>query len=148
MTAAHVRRWREHRGNTGQGHLYQGRFKSVMIEEDHHFLTVMRYVEANPLRAGMAQQAKSWHWSSLGGAPGSDPTRLQLANWPVDKPADWPQRANESWEDKLLEQLRVSVARDRPYGDDRWTARVAKRHGLESTLRDPWRPSKSQKVER
>ena len=47
--------------------------------------------------------------------------------------------------EKALAQLRLSVVRGRPFGDDAWTARAAKRHGLESTLRDPWRPRKAAK---
>src|SRR5437762_1476266 len=55
VSSTHVRRWREHRGNVGQGHLYQGRFKSFIVQNDGHLLSVLRYVEANPLRAGMVE---------------------------------------------------------------------------------------------
>ena len=37
-------------------------------------------------------------------------------------------------------RLHRSIARNRPFGDDAWTARTARRHGLESALGDPWRP--------
>ena len=53
LTTTHARRWHEHRHSTGQGHLYQGRFKSFPVESDGHLLAVLRYVERNPLRAGM-----------------------------------------------------------------------------------------------
>jgi putative transposase len=142
VQTTHVRRWREHRGSTGEGHLYQGRFKSFLVQDDEHLLTVLRYVEANPLRAKMVRQAENWAWSSLGGAPGSDGVRVQLSEWPVDRPARWVEQVNRALPQGSLEQLRVSIVRNRPFGDEQWTARVAKRHGLESTLRDPWRPLK------
>ncbi len=47
------------------GPLYQGRFKSFPIQEDDHLWTVLRYVERNPLRANMVQEADAWRWSSL-----------------------------------------------------------------------------------
>lgn len=139
----HVRRWREHRGSTGEGHLYQGRFKSFLVQSDEHFLTVMCYVEANPLRAGMVQRAERWPWSSLGGAAGSDGTKVRLSPWPIDRPATWTDHVNQTASDSALARLRLSVVRGRPFGDDAWTTRMAKQHGLESTLRDPWRPSKT-----
>jgi putative transposase len=101
-------------------------------------------VEGNPLRAGMVRRAEAWPWSSLGGAAGSDQTKVELAAWPVDRPARWAEQVNELLDTKALDRLRTSVARNRPFGDDRWTARVARQHGLESTLRDPWRPRKAQ----
>jgi REP element-mobilizing transposase RayT len=48
----------------GSGHVWQGRFKSFPIEEDEHLLTVLRYVERNPLRAGLVGRAEEWLWSS------------------------------------------------------------------------------------
>ena len=143
ICTTHVRRWREHRGSAGEGHLYQGRFKSFLIQDDGHFLTVMRYVEGNPLRAGLVRRAENWPWSSLGWAGGSDQTRVRIADWPVDRPGNWVERVNERLEAKSLDRLRLSIARGRPFGDAQWTARVVGRYGLESTLRDPWRPKKA-----
>ena len=142
LSTTHVRRWREHRGSRGEGHLYQGRFKSFLVQDDRHFVTVMRYVEGNALRAGVVRRAEDWPWSSLGGAAGSDQTKVQLTDWPVAKPRRWVDRVNELLDEKTLSSIRRSIARNRPYGDDKWTARVARRYGLESTLRDPWRPKK------
>src|SRR5438105_11462280 len=65
LTLTHTQRWHAHRHNAGEGHLYQGRFKSFPIQQDHHFLTVCRYVERNPLRAGLVRRCERWPWSSL-----------------------------------------------------------------------------------
>ena len=61
----HVRRHHEHYHRRGGGHLYQGRFKSFPVAEDDYFLTLCRYVEANPLRAELVDRAEEWRWSGL-----------------------------------------------------------------------------------
>jgi putative transposase len=142
LSGTHVRRWREHRGSVGQGHLYQGRFKSFLIQEDEHLLSVVRYVLANPLRAGMVQRAQDWLWSSLVNAAGADNFRIQLTPLPVDRPRNWLAMVNEPQGESVVERIRTSIQRDRPYGDEQWTARIVKAHGWQSTLRDPWRPKR------
>ncbi|HTW95712.1 MAG TPA: transposase [Tepidisphaeraceae bacterium] len=139
----HVRRWREHRGNAGEGHLYQGRFKGFMIEADEHLLTVLRYVEGNRVRSGLVKRAQDWPWSSLAGQAGADGVRVQLCQWPVERPRNWAGVVNEVIESKTLGELQTSLARGRPFGSAEWVGKMAARHGLERTLRDPWRPKKS-----
>jgi len=56
----HVRRHHEHYHSRGGGHLYQGRFKSFPVCDDEYFLTLCRYVEANPLRAALVERAEQW----------------------------------------------------------------------------------------
>lgn len=46
------------------GHLFQGRFKAVLVDRDSYLLEVCRYVELNPVRAGMVAHASDWPWSS------------------------------------------------------------------------------------
>lgn len=48
----------------GTGHLYQGRFQSFPIQSDGHLLTVLRYVERNPVRANFTDLAEDWRWGS------------------------------------------------------------------------------------
>jgi putative transposase len=62
LTAAHT--WHYHRMRATTGHVWQGRFKSPVISADAHLLTVMRYVESNPLRAGMVTDLAEYAWSS------------------------------------------------------------------------------------
>lgn len=56
---------RHHRGRESSGRVWQGRFKTFPIQQDGHLLTVMRYVERNALRAGLAERAEDWTWGSL-----------------------------------------------------------------------------------
>jgi hypothetical protein len=46
------------------GHVFQGRFKAILVERDAYFLELSRYVVLNPVRAKMVQAAKDWPWSS------------------------------------------------------------------------------------
>jgi REP element-mobilizing transposase RayT len=84
-------RWHAHRhtgGVTGgRGHLYQSRFRSFPIQQDHHFLSVCRYVERNPLRANLVAKAQDWRWSSLWTRPDRPSTiGVLLSPWPVEIP--------------------------------------------------------------
>ena len=83
LTITHVRRWQEHRGRVGYGHLYQSRYKSFPVQTDEYFFQVMRYVERNALRANLCDTAESWRWSSLyRRVSGSRQERAMLADWP------------------------------------------------------------------
>jgi putative transposase len=128
---SHVRR--QHKRNATSGHIWQGRFKSFPVQEDRHLLTVLRYVLLNPCRAGLAAEPWEWRWSSLRHA------RL-VAPWPVLPPgalADWlgaPCREEEN------DEVKQSILRSAPLGDEAWREAAARAWGLESTLRPRGRP--------
>ena len=67
------------------GRIWQGRFKAPPIQCDRHLLVVMRYVERNPLRAGLVRRAEAWPWSSLRGHIGRSDDLLSRS--PVPLPA-------------------------------------------------------------
>ena len=141
LTITHVRRWQEHRGYAGLGHVYQGRYKSFPVESDEHFWVVARYVERNALRANLVLRAEEWRWSSLWQR--CHPTgeeRSLLAAWPIDMPANWLERVNQTDDAQELEALRRSVQRGRPFGQPEWQKEIAKRLGLESAYRPTGRP--------
>lgn len=46
------------------GHVLQGRFHSVLLEQEEHFMELARYIPLNPVRAGLAACAEEWLWSS------------------------------------------------------------------------------------
>ena len=138
----HVRRWQLHHDKVGHGHLYQGRFKAFPTQDDSHLLTVLRYVEANAFRAGLVERAEDWPHSSLFLRRTAPQSRL-LHAWPVDRPAHWLELVNEPLAAKQLEKLQLSVARSRPFGGADWQERMARELGLESSLKDPWRPRKA-----
>ena len=146
LSNTHVRRWRQHWHSVGQGHVYQGRFKSFPVQDDAHYLTLLRYVEANPRRAGLVRKAEQWRWSSLT-APHTPDGRMLLADAPLPRPPDWVTIVNQTLDPQALATARESVKRGRPFGEPAWVKRTADRLGLGFTLRQRGRPRK-EKVKR
>lgn len=54
------------------GHLFQGRFKAVLIQKESHLLEVCRYVVLNPVRAHMVERPEEWKWSSYRATAGKE----------------------------------------------------------------------------
>ena len=141
MTVTHVTRWQKHKKRIGEGHVYQGRFKSFPIEEDDYFYQVVRYVERNALRANMVPRAEEWQWSSLWrGEFGTTDQRRLLSSWPVPKPRRWVELVNEPQTEAEMTALRRSVNRGQPFGSAHWIEQTAKQPGLEASLRSRGRP--------
>jgi REP element-mobilizing transposase RayT len=46
------------------GHVFQGRFKVILVDKETYLLELARYIVLNPVRAGMVRAAKDWPWSS------------------------------------------------------------------------------------
>jgi len=65
LTVTHTQRYHAFHETFGKGPLYQGRFKLFPVEQDDHFFSVCRYVQRNPLRAGLVSRPELWRWSSL-----------------------------------------------------------------------------------
>ena len=63
------------------GHLLQGRFKAILVDHDAYLMELCRYVELNPVRAGMVAAAGDWNWSSYAAHVGkvNAPTWLDVA---------------------------------------------------------------------
>ncbi len=59
------------------GHLFQGRFKAVLLEKERYFTNVLRYVVLNPVRARIVARPEEYYWSSYRGTAG------------IDQPHDW-----------------------------------------------------------
>ena len=142
LSNTHVRRFHQHYHTYGQGHIYQGRFKSFPVQDDDHLLTVLRYVEANPLRAKMVSQAQDWPWSSLSRRRSPAKKVDLLSPGPVDRPRQWLACVNQTIERPMLEAVRTSATRSRPFGDPQWSAGLARRLDLQFTLNPRGRPTK------
>jgi REP-associated tyrosine transposase len=139
VTNTHVKRYRAHYRRTS-GHLYQGRFKSFVVQDDGHLLVVLRYIEANALRGRLVGRAQDWRWSSLGC---DAKTRAALVSeWPIDRPRNWTALVNEAIDPAQLLRVRQSLLRDRPFGGEAWARKMAARLGLSHTLHPRGRPVK------
>ena len=98
-----------------RGHLWQERFYSVVMDEPHT-LAAMRYVELNPVRAGLTGSAREWPWSSARG-------NLKLAQDPLIQEdatrvlvAHWHEYLSETVSERELESLRGQTRVGRPDG--------------------------------
>jgi len=149
LTLTHTKRWHAHRQSVGHGHLYQGRYKSFLVEEESYLHTACRYVERNALRAGLVDplegRAEDWRWGSLwwwASRRSPDQDQPVLSDWPVDRPRRWRWWVNEPQTAEELAAVRQCANRGRPLGTDGWVDRMIKRFGLESTVRAAHRPRK------
>ncbi|WP_372726084.1 transposase [Novipirellula sp.] len=141
VTLTHTQRFHAHYGSSGQGHVYQGRFKSFPIQNDKHFLVASRYVERNALQAGLVGRAEDWRWGSLfRWVCKAEPSPELLSPWPLSRLPNWVGRVNESLSEKELASIRWSVKRGSPFGEENWIESISRRLNLESTLRPRGRP--------
>lgn len=93
VTMTHTQRWHKTKGTTGTGPLYQGRFKAIEVEDNENLLTLLAYINRNPLKAGLVSRAEDWRWGSIY-------TRAHnldswLCRWPVKRPPEWSAIVNE-----------------------------------------------------
>jgi len=92
LSSSHATRFRFASGTRGRGHVYQDRYTSLPVRSEDHYLTLVRYIEANPLAAGLVTRAEHWPWSSLTDRLSG---RRRIAKpGPVALPRDWVQIVN------------------------------------------------------
>jgi|UniRef100_A0A7C6AGX3 putative transposase len=139
IMTTHVRRYHKHYGTSG--HIWQGRYKSFIVQENNYLLTVLRYVEGNPVRAKLVNSAVEWEWSSHRERINLIPNKI-LSNPLIDIPSHWTKFVDEPLSFNDLEKLRNSINRQAPYGEEEWQIQICKNLGLESTIRPRGRPAK------
>jgi len=143
VTNTHTKRWHAVKKTTGQGHLYQGRYKSFLCQKDGHFLTLVRYVERNAKKANLVKKAENWRWSSVWRREnGGIEQKKLLSPWPVPEPKNYLTWLNEPRSPEEEEVLKKSIERGSPYGSDSWLQSVVRKFKLETTLRPRGRPKK------
>ena len=115
LTSRHAQSLRRWRGTEGRGAMYQARFRASAVDNEDYFYTVARYIERNPVRAGLARQAEDWLWSSA--SPSGAMHGVELAEWPVPKPRNWHTILQDTESDKTLDFLRTRTRRGLPISD-------------------------------
>ena len=141
VTLTHTQRYHTSHGTVGTGHLYQGRYKSFPVQSDSHYLSVLRYIEANTVRAGVVRNAGLWAWSSFAVRRGRE-SDVVLSDGPVELPSDWHKLVHAVLDPASLNGIGNSILRGAPFGDKHWTAVITVRLKLQSTLRPRGRPRK------
>jgi putative transposase len=132
------------------GHVWQGRFKSPVIQDDAHLLVVLRYIEANPLRAGMAADPADNRWSSFPhhGLGHAEPLVSAFPEWDelggteAERRRRWRAKVRGVQDEAELAAVRTSLRSGRPLGTDDWTGRMDKRLNIDLNPRSRGRPPK------
>jgi putative transposase len=143
ITLTHTQRFHSKTRTIGYGHVYQGRYKSLPVESDRHFLTLVRYVERNAKRAALVKKAEEWPWSSAYARRyGNEKQKKMLSPWPMAEPRHYLEWLNQAQGKEEIENIRYAIKKSRPYGSEKWMSRAVAKFGLESTLRERGRPKK------
>lgn len=114
------------------GRVWQGRYKAFPIEQDAHLVTVLRYVERNPVRAGLVVRARDWRWGSAAWRHGPVARGALVHRPPVPLPRDWDDYVDEPQTPQEVECVRTCVKGQRAYGGDAWIASAPECQGWSS----------------
>ncbi len=87
LSSRHALGFRAASGTRGEGHVYQDRYKAKPVDDELGYLTLLRYIEANPLAAGLVDRAEQWQWCSL--AERISGRKRIVDEGPVPLPFDW-----------------------------------------------------------
>ena len=143
LTNAHTRLVHVKTRTVGYGPLYQGRYKSFLIQNDPHLLAVIKYVERNPVRANLTKSCEVWRWGSAQRRRyGTPEEKKLLTHPPVPLPHNYRAWVNTPDKDDNLTTIRHAVNKGVPYGRDRWIDAMVTKYTLESTRRFAGRPRK------
>ena len=154
LLVSHTQRY--HRHYHSGGHVWQGRFKSPVIQNDEYLLTVLHYIEANPLRAELVCRADDYPWSSYRVHGLGEANELidplinydQLSPNPRVRQRKWAEKVHTPIEEARLAAIRRSSATGLPLGNPAWVKRLAKRLDLDLTIRPRGRPRKEEAAKR
>ncbi len=102
--------------NRGNGHVFQRRYWRSEIKGEGHLLCVLRYVEANAVRAGLVGRAEEWEWGSLYERQTGERDLLQPL--PLRLPADWTTIVNIPLQKADLVPIRTPAKMGRPPKSD------------------------------
>lgn len=124
-----------------RGYLFQGRFSSCALDESH-LLAAARYIELNPVHAGMVAKAEEYSWSSAQfhlGRLAADPLVKDRSLLGLVR--DWAGYLEES-DEATHKQLLKSIRSGRPAGSDCFVKLIEDLTGRDLRLRTPGRPRK------
>ena len=111
------------------GHLWQGRFSSVAMDEAH-FVTALRYVSLNPVRARLVRRAEDWVWSSVRAHLAGEGDGVVLVEPALERVGDFAAFLGEDFDEVLsYAALRKAESVGRPVGSKEWLADMEARSG-------------------
>lgn len=120
-----------------RGHLFQSRFKSAVVQRDAHLLAVGRYLELNPVKAGLVGRAEDWPWSSAGFNAGNRKSDPLVTSAELRKLAgSWRRVLRDGEQEAQRKRLEAQLESGLPVGTKRWV------RGLERKYRRRLRPGR------
>ncbi len=123
------------------GHLWQGRFFSSALDSDHLY-EALRYVELNPLRAGIVNRIDGYVWSSMKEhLTGKGKLRLDDVSEHIEI-EDWRAYLREKADEELVNNIRKKTKVGKPLGDSKFIKRIEKLTGRSFSLGKGGRPKK------
>lgn len=129
-----------------KGHLWQERFYSCPVDSDY-FWKAIRYIERNPVAAGIVKQASDYYWSSAAAHCGITTDKLLTTStrWKevLEERSNWQDWLSESDDAKCLDYLRSSTSRDLPCGSATYLDDIEKKLGISVRPPQRGRPKKS-----
>lgn len=109
--------------NGWQGHLWQERFHSFVMDE-RHLLAAVRYIELNPVRAGFCRRPDQWRWSSVHAHWHGRPDPIVNVSPMRERISDWAKYLSDSNDGPTDDDLRQHTKAGRPAGDPEFIARL------------------------
>ena len=104
------------------GHLWQGRFSSVAMDEAH-FVTALRYVALNPVRARLVARAEEWRWSSTAALIAGEDDHVVTVAPALERVGDFAAFLGEEFDEAVsYRALRMAESVGRPVGSAEWLA--------------------------
>jgi putative transposase len=95
LTTTFTRRWHTAHNTVGTGHVFQGRYKSFLVDTNSYLLQLLLYVERNPLRSKLVERAEDWRWSSLWIRENAKmEQKVKLSEWPIEIPKNYIELVN------------------------------------------------------
>lgn len=121
--------------NDWTGHLWQGRFGSVAMDE-RHLANALAYVSLNPVRAGLVERADEWPWSSVGAHLAGRDDGVVSVGPALERIPDFAALLESGEDAERTRALRAAETIGRPLGDRTWL------DGIEETIGRPVRPGR------
>jgi putative transposase len=111
------------------GHLWQGRFGSVAMDEPH-FVTALRYVALNPVRARLTARAEDWEWSSTRALIAGEDNHVVRVAPALERVGDFAAFLGEEFDEAMTyTALRKAESVGRPVGSKEWLAEMEAQTG-------------------
>jgi len=142
---------RFNRSHLRVGHIFQGRYKAILVERDAYLLELSRYVVLNPVRAKMVEVVREWPWSSYRATAGLAACPLWLSrDWLLSQFGNSPRRAEDHYIRFVHEGIGLGsvwneLSQQMYLGSDSFIERIkadVSQHGeLEEVPKAQWKPS-------